>query len=76
MITIFFVETIDKLLNAKRLKPRDSSQKLETKLKDWSSSLIVIGISDYGSDRIPSWDWDNKDKYSMATDFYSYMFRE
>ena len=68
-----FFESIDKLLNAKRSKLREVSQKLETKLKDWASNRDWETTSYSGNDRIPSWDWDNKEKYSLTTDFYKFV---
>ena len=52
-----FFDSIDKLLNAKRTKLRDASQKLETKLKDWASNR----------------NWDSKDKYSLSDDFTKFL---
>jgi len=68
-----FFESIDKLLNAKRSKLREVSQKLETKLKDWASNRDWETTSYSGNDRIPSWDWDNKEKYNLTTDFYKFV---
>ena|SRR6056300_49119 len=68
-----FFESIDKLLNAKRSKLREVSHKLETKLKDWASNRDWETTSYSGNDKIPSWDWDNKEKYSLTTDFYKFV---
>jgi len=69
-----FFQSIDKLLNAKKIKLRDASQKLETKLKDWSANRNWDNDNySSSSQRIPSWDFDNKDTYSLATDFYKFL---
>ena len=69
-----FFQSIDKLLNAKKIKLRDASQKLETKLKDWSANRNWDNNNySNSSDRIPSWDFDNKDTYSLTTDFYNFL---
>ena len=69
-----FFESIDKLLNAKKIKLRDASQKLETKLKDWSANRNWDNDNySSSSQRIPSWDFDNKDTYSLTTDFYKFL---
>ena len=69
-----FFQSIDKLLNAKKIKLRDASQKLETKLKDWSANRNWDNNNySNSSDRIPSWDFDNKDTYSLTTDFYKFL---
>ena len=68
-----FFESIDKLLNAKRSKLREVSQKLQTKLEDWASNRDWETTSYSGNDRIPSWDWDNKEKYNLTTDFYKFV---
>lgn len=68
-----FFESIDKLLNAKRLKLREVSQKLQTKLEDWASNRDWETSSYSGNDRIPYWDWDNKEKYNLTTDFYKFV---
>ena len=69
-----FFDSIDKLLNTKRAKLRDASQKLETKLKDWSANRNWDNNNySNSSDRIPSWDFDNKDTYSLTTDFYKFL---
>ena len=69
-----FFQSIDKLLNAKRTKLRDASQKLETKLKDWSANRNWDNDNYSNSnDRVPSWDFDNKDTYSLTTDFYKFL---
>mgnify|MGYP003666820747 FL=1 len=69
-----FFQSIDKLLNAKKIKLRDASQKLETKLKDWSANRNWDNNSyGNGNERIPAWDWDSKDKYSLAEDFNKFL---
>ena len=69
-----FFDSIDKLLNTKRAKLRDASQKLETKLKDWSANRNWDNNNySSSSERIPSWDFDNKDTYSLSTDFYKFL---
>ena len=69
-----FFQSIDKLLNAKKIKLRDVSQKLETKLKDWSANRNWDNDNySSSSERIPSWDFDNKDTYSLTTDFYKFL---
>ena len=69
-----FFQSIDKLLNAKKIKLRDASQKLETKLKDWSANRNWDNDNySSSSQRIPSWDFDNKDTYSLTTDFYKFL---
>ena len=69
-----FFQSIDKLLNAKKIKLRDASQKLETKLKDWSANRNWDNDNySSSSERIPSWDFDNKDTYSLTTDFYKFL---
>ena len=69
-----FFDSIDKLLNTKRAKLRDASQKLETKLKDWSANRNWDNNNySNSSERIPSWDFDNKDTYSLTTDFYKFL---
>ena len=68
-----FFESIDKLLNAKKIKLRDVSQKLETKLKDWSANRDWENDNYSGGERIPSWDFDNKNTYSLTTDFYKFL---
>jgi len=67
-----FFDSIDKLLNAKRTKLRDASQKLETKLKDWASNRNW-DINNYSNDKVPAWDWDSKDKYSLSEDFIKFL---
>jgi len=67
-----FFDSIDKLLNAKRTKLRDASQKLETKLKDWASNRNW-DINNYSNDKVPAWDWDSKDKYSLSEDFTKFL---
>ena len=68
-----FFESIDKLLNTKRATLRDACQKLETKLKDWASNRGWDNSSYSGSDRVPSWDYDNKKDYSMNSDFTKFL---
>lgn len=68
-----FFESIDKLLSAKRLKLREVSQKLQTKLEDWASNRDWETSSYSGNDRISYWDWDNKEKYNLTTDFYKFV---
>ena len=69
-----FFLSIDKLLNAKKIKLRDASQKLETKLKDWSANRNWENCNyNSNNDRIPSWDFDNKDTFSLTTDFYKFL---
>ena len=69
-----FFLSIDKLLIAKKIKLRDASQKLETKLKDWSANRNWENCNyNSNNDRIPSWDFDNKDTFSLTTDFYKFL---
>ena len=68
-----FFDSIDKLLNAKRTKLRDASQKLETKLKDWASNRNWDSDKYGNGDRVPAWDWDSKDKYSLSDDFTKFL---
>ena len=68
-----FFLSIDKLLNAKKLKLRDASQKLETKLSDWSLNRGWDNSSYSGPDRVPSWDYDNKNDYSISSDFIKFL---
>jgi len=68
-----FFLSIDKLLNAKKLKLRDASQKLETKLSDWSLNRAWDNSSYSGPDRVPSWDFDNKNTYSLSDDFIKFL---
>ena len=68
-----FFDSIDKLLNAKRTKLRDASQKLETKLKDWASNRNWDSDKYGNGGRVPAWDWDSKDKYSLAEDFIKFL---
>ena len=67
-----FFESIDKLLTTKRTTLRDASQKLETKLRDWSTNR-EWDIDSYGSDSIPSWNYDNKNDYSISSDFTKFL---
>ena len=68
-----FFESIDKLLNAKKIKLRDASQKLETKLKDWSANRNWDSDKYGNGGRVPAWDWDSKDKYSLSDDFTKFL---
>jgi hypothetical protein len=68
-----FFESIDKLLNAKRSKLREVSQKLQTKLEDWASNRDWETSSYSDNGRIPNWDWDNKEKYNLTTNFYKFV---
>ena len=68
-----FFESIDKLLNTKRATLRDACQKLESKLSDWSINREWETSSYSGPDRVPSWDYDNKNDYSISSDFIKFL---
>ena len=52
---------------------REVSQKLQTKLEDWASNRDWETSSYSDNGRIPNWDWDNKEKYNLTTNFYKFV---